>query len=289
MARPQRICYPGAVYHVMSRGNRKGKIFITDADRLHFLELLDKAHRRYHVRWRAFSLMKTHYHLEAETPLANLSEVMRLVNGQFAQAWNRRHRKTGHVFAGRFKAKPIEDDFYSQTALRYIIWNPVEAGYVKHPAHWPWSSYRATAGLEAPPDFLNLRWLQGFFGRPTRKAAQKEFVEFIDAGPVDDDYARQIVVGSKTFKEQVRRQIGAKMHGLRVPRSYRALARPSLGKLFTGLLDDLEGRNRMILRAQVVYGYRQSEIARSLNLHPNSVSKITRAIKGQRFFLVNVD
>ena len=288
MARPKRILYPDAVYHVMCRGNRRGKIFVTDADRLHFLELLDEAHRKFHVKWRAFTLMNTHYHLSAETPLGNLSQAMRLVNGQFAQEWNRRHRKTGHVFGARFKAKPLGSDFYAQTALSYIIWNPVEAGYVKHPAQWPWSSYRATAGLEASPEFLDLDWLQGFFGRPTRQSAQREFVEFIDAGPVHDDYVRQVVVGSEVFKGQIRQEIGTRMHGLRVPRSYRALARPALARLFGGLSEDLEERNRMIRRAQVVYGYQQSEIARSLNLHPNTVSKITCALKGQRFFLVNV-
>ena len=292
MARPKRILYPGAIYHVMARANGHRRLFVDDVDRLRFFELLGEAQQRYAVRWRSFALMTSHYHAKVQTPAANLSEAMRYINSQYARGWNRRRRTRGHVFGDRFVSKPIEDDRYAWTALKYIAWNPVASGYVEHPDAWVWSSHRATAGLAAPPEFLDLDWLQGFFGRPTLAEAQLAYREAMD-DPLtvaeSEHYLNTIVVGSADFQEAVRRQIGITMHDLIIPRSYRALARPSLGQLFAGGTDDLDERNRTIRRAQVVYGYRQSEIARSLNLHPNTVSKIVSTLKKQRFFLVKVN
>lgn len=291
MGRPRRILYNGAIYHVMARANGHRRLFVDDFDRLRFFELLGETQQRYAVRWRSFALMTSHYHAEAETPAANLSEAMRYIHSQYARDWNKRRRTRGHVFGDRFVSKPIEDDRYAWTALKYITWNPVGSGYVKHPNDWVWSSHRALAGLAAPPEFLDLGWLRGFFGRPTLAEAQREYRRAMD-DPLtvaeSEDYLNTVVVGSEGFQEAVRRQIGITMHDLIIPRSYRALARPSLGQLFAGRTDDLEDRNRTIRRAQVVYGYRQSEIARTLNLHPNTVSKIVSTLKKQRFFLVKV-
>ena len=291
MARPRRILYNGALYHVMARANGRRRLFLDDFDRLRFFELLGEAQQRYAVRWRSFTLMTSHYHGAVETPSANLSEAMCYVNGQYARGWNRRRRTRGHVFGDRFVSKPIEDDRYAWTALKYITWNPVESGYVKHPDDWVWSSHRAMAGLAAPPEFLDLNWMQSSFGGRTLADAQLEYRKAMDDRlPVAEaeHYLNTIVVGSAGFQESVRKQIGITMHDLIIPRSYRALARPSLGQLFAGRTDDLDDRNRTIRRAQVVYGYRQSEIARTLNLHPNTVSKIVSTLKKQRFFLVKV-
>ena len=218
MARPRRILYNGALYHVMARANGRRRLFVDDFDRLRFFELLGKVQQR------------------------------------------------------------------------YITWNPVESGYVKHPNDWVWSSHRAMAGLAAPPEFLDLSWLQAAFGGRTLAEAQLEYRKAMDDPlPVAEveQYLNTIVVGSEGFQEAVRKQIGITMYDLIIPRSYRALARPSLGQLFAGI-DDLDDRDRTIRRAQVVYGYRQSEIARTLNLHPNTVSKIVSTLKKQRFFLVRV-
>ena len=236
--------------------------------------------------------MTSHYHAAAQTRVGNLSEVMQYVNSQFARSWNRRRRTRGHVFGERFVSKPIEDDRYALTALKYITWNPVEAGYVKHPDDWVWSSHRATAGLVAAPEFLDLNWLQGFFGGSTVAKAQEEY-RLSMAEPLtvaeSEKYLNTIVIGSDGFQEAVRKQIGVTMHDLIIPRSYRSLARPPLAELFARCGHDLEDRNRAIRRAQVVYGYRQFEIARSLNLHPNTVSKIVSRLARQRFFLVRVN
>jgi REP element-mobilizing transposase RayT len=273
----------------MSRGNRKSKIFVSHEDRLDFLELLSAAKERFRVLWRAFVLMNTHYHLEVETPEGNISKVMKFINGVFTQRWNRRHGTTGHVFEGRFKSPLIEDGFYARGVLRYIALNPVAANYVTHAAEWPWSSHRATAGLVAAPEFLDLDWLRRDFDGRSLQECQRQYQDFIDHEEHSlMDFGDEIVVGSDEYRSNVRELIGKTRYQIDVPRSYRALARPPLGLLFRGLGEDLDQRNRMILRAQVVYGYSQAEIARALGVHSNTISKITSAIKHQRYFVVRV-
>jgi REP element-mobilizing transposase RayT len=271
----------------MSRGNRKGKIFVDDEDRLKFLELLGAVRVRYRVRWQSFVLMNTHYHLKVHTPEGNVSAAIQYLNSQFAEWWNHRRRTTGHVFAGRFKAPLIEDGRYAMTVLSYIALNPVTAHYVKHARDWPWSSHRALAGLEPPPEFLDVGWLRQYFEGGTLRDCQKEYQRFIDDEELRTAHLPdQIVYGSDDFRSNVRQLIGESLSRIDVPRSFRALARPPLETLFTGLRDDLELRNRQMLRAQVVHGYTQAEIGRSLGVHANTVSKITRAIKHQRYFIV---
>jgi REP element-mobilizing transposase RayT len=291
MSRPRRILYNGAVYHVMARGNRGQKIFLNNTDRLLFLEIVAAVSQRYHLKWRSFTLMTTHYHGCVETPFANLPEGMRQINGEYSRAWNRSHGKRGHMFGEPFVSKPIEDEWYAQTALKYIAWNPVEAKYVSNPLDWTWSSARATAGLEKGPAFLDLEWLPKFFGERNLADAQHAFLQMIQTPPSPREtsaYLRRIVWGSEDFEEEVRRQLGQTMYRIMIPRNYKALGRPSLGELFEFVGDDLERRNQMIRRAQIVYGYRQSEIARTLNLHPNTISRIVRALRRQRFYLVRV-
>ncbi len=271
----------------MARGNRKSIVFRNDRDRLDFLERMSAARERFHVHWQSFVLMNTHYHLKVETPEGNLSKLMKFLNGTFTQAWNWRHRTTGHVFEGRFKSPLIEDGWYTRSVIRYIALNPVEAEYVRHAAEWPWSSHRALAGLVSPPEFLDIDWLRRCFDGSSLRECQRQYQVFIDSEELQlREFGHEFVIGSENYRSNVRELISATMHGIDVPRSYRALARPSLGTLFRGAVDDLERRNQMVIRAQVVYGYTQSDIARTLALHPNTVSKITRAIRKQRYFLV---
>ncbi len=289
MGRAKRIIYKQAVYHVMARGNGRKRIFIDDADRVAFLSTMAETAQRYHFRWRCYALMMTHYHGYLQTPFENLSEGMRHLNGQFARAWNRRRGSRGHVFGEPFVSKPVEDARYTVAALKYIAWNPVDAGYVANPLDWPWSSCRATAGLEPGPAFLDLQWLKSTFGEPTLPAAQRAYLETIGTPLLPNEkrhYYNRIVCGSEEFEDEVRKQLGSTMYRMLVPRSYRALGRPSLEHIFRAAGEDLDDRNRAIRRAQIVYGYRQSEIARSLNLHPNTISKIVSQLRKQRFFLV---
>ena len=133
MARPKRIIYAGATYHVMARANGSRRLIADEFDRLRLFELFGEVQQRYCVRWRCFSLMTSHYHAEPQTIAPNLPEAMRYLNSQYAIGWNRRRRTRGHVFGDRFRSKAIEDAGYAWRAVRYITWNPVESGYVIHP------------------------------------------------------------------------------------------------------------------------------------------------------------
>ena len=139
MARRPRLKFPGAVYHVHARGNRKGTIFKDDRDREIFMELVVELSESYDIRFYGVCLMSTHYHLIIETPRGNISEAMRQLNGRFAQSTNARHELTGHLFDGPYHAHVIERDRYLRKAIRYLAMNPVNGGLVENPSDWPWS------------------------------------------------------------------------------------------------------------------------------------------------------
>jgi REP element-mobilizing transposase RayT len=141
MARPLRIEYPGALYHVTSRGDRQEAIVEDDPDRTAFLNVLGEVISRFRWRCHAYCLMGNHYHLMIETPEGNLTKGMRQLNGVFTQWSNRRHKRSGHLFQGRYKAILVDRDSYFLELARYIVLNPVRAAMVTHPSRWQWSSY----------------------------------------------------------------------------------------------------------------------------------------------------
>ena len=150
MARPLRIEYPGAVYHVTSRGNEKKPVFKDDADRENFLNTLQHVNNRYNWICHAYCLMTNHYHLLIETPDGNLSLGMRQLNGVYTQLFNKWHGRTGHLFQGRYKAILIQKDSHLLEVCRYVVLNPVRAKMIEKPEEWKWSSYLATAGKTKP-------------------------------------------------------------------------------------------------------------------------------------------
>src|SRR3972149_4573760 len=165
MARPLRIEYPGALYHVTARGNAREAIFRDDPDRGAFLVILGRVVERYNWLCHAYCLMGNHYHLLVETPDGDLSKGMRQLNGLYTQRSNRRHRRVGHIFQGRYKAILVDKDSYLLELCRYIVLNPVRAHLVKSVERWPWSSYRATVGERAAPAWLSTEALLAQFGR----------------------------------------------------------------------------------------------------------------------------
>jgi len=143
MARPLRVQYQGAVYHITFRGDGREDIYLDDKDRILFLEILKDQLDRYHVVCYAYCLISNHYHLLIETPKSNLSLFMRQLNGIYTQSFNRCHRKVGHVFQGRYKSILVDKDKYFLEVCRYIVLNPVRAGMVKKLEECKWSSYAA--------------------------------------------------------------------------------------------------------------------------------------------------
>jgi len=278
MARPLRIEFPGAIYHVTSRGNAKQAIYEDDVDRRMFLDLLGKVIDRFHWLCHGYCLMDNHYHLLIETPDANLSAGMRQLNGVFTQGINRRHHRVGHVFQGRFKAIVVDQDAHLLELCRYIVLNPVRAAVVASARECRWSSYRATVGEEKPPPWLTTDWVLSQFGS-RRRPARERYRQFVRAGveaPSPWGALRgQIVLGSEAFLERLAPFLqGAGALG-EIPRAQRFADRPALDTIFAGVQQDhREGRNARIRQAHMDHGYTLKEIADHLRLHYTTVSKV---------------
>ena len=172
MARPLRIEFAGALYHVTSRGDGRDDIYLDDDDRNRWFEVLTGVHERFNWEVHAYCLMSNHYHLVIETPDGNLAQGMRQLNGVYTQGFNRAHQRVGHVFQGRYKAILVERDAYLLELSRYVVLNPVRARMVRTADEWPWSNYRATAGLSPAPNWLNVTWTLATFGQRREPATQ---------------------------------------------------------------------------------------------------------------------
>lgn len=179
MARPLRIQYPGAFYHVASRGNERKDIFKSRRDREKFCEYLESAISRYGAVVHAYCLMGNHYHLLLETPEGNLSQVMRHINGAYTTYFNVKRKRVGHLFQGRYKAILVEADEYALELSRYIHLNPVRAGMVERPGQYEWSSYNDYVRPTLGHDWLCRELIWGLLGgKPAKKNAKyKSFVE----------------------------------------------------------------------------------------------------------------
>jgi putative transposase len=149
VARPLHLEFPGALYHVTSRGDRREDIYLDANDRQAWLSVLDTVCRRFDWVVHAYCQMSNHYHLVVERPDGNLSRGMRQLNGLYTQAFNRGHGLVGHLFQGRYKAILVQKEGYLLALSRYVLLNPVRAHMVDDPADWPWSSYRTVIGRQA--------------------------------------------------------------------------------------------------------------------------------------------
>jgi putative transposase len=276
MSRPLRIEFPGAVYHVTGRGNARQRIYRNDEDREQFLFILSHVVSRYGWLCHAYCLMDNHYHLLIETPKPNLSLGMRQLNGLYTQSHNRRHRRVGHLFQGRFKAILVEKEAHLLELCRYVVLNPVRTKKVKHPGKWKWSSYRAMAGEATVPDYLTVDWLLGQYGSRLHES-QKRYRAYVAEGIGTpgpwEKLQGQIYLGGKDFvrKHQPDRLIRE------VPRRQTQAQRPGLKELLGGK----QSLDSAILEAYSRYGYRMAEIAEHLDVHYSTVSRrLKRAENG---------
>lgn len=282
MARPLRIEYDGAVYHVTSRGNERKNIFKDDEDRMFFLDILKKANEKYNWLCHAYCLMNNHYHLLIETPDGNLSRGMRQLNGVYTQSYNKRHDRVGHIFQGRYKAILVDKESHLLETCRYVVLNPVRAKAIENHGGWKWSSYRGTAGLEKPHPCLTTDWILGQFATG-RKVASDKYREFIRAGikkeTIWTSLKGQIILGGEDFVGGVIGYVRKHEEIKEIPRSQRYLNRPVLAELFKGkTLTDKRRRDKRIREAVKRYGYNQNEIANHLGMHYSTISRLMKEI-----------
>ena len=180
MARALRITFPGAFYHVTSRGNERKAVFKSTRDREKFLEYLDSATQRYDALIHAYCMMDNHYHLLLETPSGNLSQIMRHINGAYTTYFNVKRGRSGHLFQGRYKAILVDIDEYAKELSRYIHLNPVRAKIVETPEEYNWSSYHFYIGKQEPARWLYRDFILGYFGEKV-SSAQKGYQKFVNA------------------------------------------------------------------------------------------------------------
>ena len=274
MARPLRLELAGGLYHVTSRGDRREDIYFDGEDRETWLRIFAAVCARYDWLCHAWCQMTNHYHIVVETRAGNLAAGMRQLNGVYTQAVNRRHRRVGHVFQGRYKAILVERDSYLLELARYVVLNPVRAGRVADVADWPWSSYPAMVARRAPPPWLRRDWLLGQFSRsPTRAAAL--YVDFVREGvgqpSIWDNLRGQVFLGDEDF---VRRHVdgGGSGDHAEIPRAQRRpLARPLAAYAAEG-----EDRGAAMAAAYASGDYSMKAIAEHFGVHYATVS---RAVK----------
>lgn len=283
MARQLRIEYPGALYHVTSRGNGRCSIYAADDDRESFLKILHLVVERYRWRCHAYCLMDNHYHLMIETPEGNLSKGMRHLNGVYTQSYNRRHGLVGHLFQGRFKAILVEKDSYLLQLCRYIVQNPVAAHLTKTAEEWPWSSYRATAGFIPAPDFLTVDWLLQQFAEK-KVEAQAGYRNFVNQGLADDSpwlsLVGRIFLGREDFVAQQQSRLGDVKEEMEIPKGVRFAARPSLDFLLIETQPlSCQEKNTRIYTAYRDHGYTQKDIADFLDVHYATVSRAIKRVE----------
>ena len=181
MARPLRLEIPGGLYYVTFRGDRRENIFLSDADRQRWLDLLGEDCCRQNWMCYSYCLMDKHYHIVVEAIDGNISAGMRQLNGVYTQWHNRARDRVGHVFQGRFKALIVQREAYLLELSRYVVLNPVRAGICAMPNQWHWSSYLAMVGQAHRPNWLHTDWLLGQFGNQYAPAVSA-YVDHVRAG-----------------------------------------------------------------------------------------------------------
>lgn len=281
MARPLRIEFPGAIYHVTSRGDRRETIFDDDQDRHAFLSVVGQAMDRFDAVVLAYCLMDNHYHLVIHTRRPNLSRLMQHLNGVYTQLYNRRHRKVGHLFQGRFKGILVDENAYMLEVCRYVDLNPVRARIVRDPGKWPWSSYGAHTGQVPSPSWLDTFAVHGYLlGRNAATAADRRkaalrYIALVAAGKGvklwEEALAGQIFLGGQEFVERMQALIELDPAATKdIPRQQRR----SPAKPLEYYLKRSKSRDTGICDAVSDGRYSMTDIANALGLSVSRVSRI---------------
>ncbi|MBA4342482.1 MAG: transposase [Methylibium sp.] len=273
MARPPRIEFAGAVYHVASQSPLGSRVFVDDIDRALMLDLLSRALRRFDAQALAFSLANDHYQLLLFTRQANLSRLMRHLNGVYTQAFNRRHGRRGAVFQGRFKATLVDRENLLLDACRYVDLSAQRLRLVRRGADWPWHSQGAHIGASEAPPWLDVDGLLShLLSRELRSAADRRraadrYARLLAAEPDLDIWAHlrhQIFLGDEAFAARMLAQGGAP-----APRQ-----RPPGTSLASWRRED-RSRSEALYLAHTQGGVTMTALARELGL---SVSRVSRMI-----------
>lgn len=290
MARPLRITYPGAFYHVTSRGNERKAVFKSNRDRERFLEYLESATWRYNAVIHVYCLMDNHYHLLVETPSGNLPEIMRHINGAYTTYFNIKRARSGHLFQGRYKAILVDVDAYAKELSRYIHLNPVRAGMRSRPEEYRWSSFRSYIGKRKPPEWLYRDFILDYFA-DKKPLAEKRYRGFVDE-LIGVEYKSPLsgvvsatLLGSESFVDFIKvKYVYGKKPDKEIPALKELADRPSIEQI-SALVDMVFLKDAGMSRGIKMYlcrqysGARLKEIGTFFGIGESGVSQASRRIE----------
>lgn len=275
MARPLRLEFAGALYHITSRGDRREAIYRDIEDRQQWLEVLSQVCERFNWVIHGYCQMTNHYHLLTETVDGNLSRGMRQLNGFYTQKLNRRHNESGHLFQGRYKAILVQKDSHLLELTRYVVLNPVRAKMVMEPEDWVWSSYNAMINAETESRWLDVDWTLSQFGK-NRTEAIATYRQFVMEGKGLADpkgqVRHQMFLGNEAF-------IAEHQQATEKPEKLSEVSKAHK-KSVTLTLSDYQRRysqrDEVMAKAYLSGAYTMAEIGRHFKIHYMTVS---RAVK----------
>lgn len=263
MARPLRLEYPGAVYHITARGNERKKIYREEKDYDLFQAVLAEVVEDTNWLLHSYCLMPNHYHLLLETPEPNLSKGMRQLNGIYTQKFNYKHKRAGHLFQGRYKAIIVEKEAHLLELCRYVVLNPVRAGIVDSPQRWRPSSYLATIGKVKTPSFLQIYWLLAQFAK-NKSRARGAYQKFVTNGIAKvsplTKVIGQIYLGSEVFRAQIEETIQNKTISDEIPIVQRLPVCPHLSEVLKSVAESYQIKANDLLRQRTLVEERSAAI-----------------------------
>ncbi len=287
MARQLRIEYPGAFYHVTSRGNERKPVFKSKRDREKFLVYLESASERYEAVIHVYCLMDNHYHLLIETPAGNLSQIMQHINGAYTTYFNVKRQRSGHLFQGRYKSILVQADEYAKELSRYIHLNPVRAGLSETPEEYEWSSYSYYAVRKEKPAWLSTDFILGYFGEK-HSVAQRNYKDYASSlleqeykNPLSD-ISYSAILGISDFVNEIKDKFFSnKKHDRNLPVLKELTNRLSMDAISKGV-DSIVEKNDKLARQMKLYlchrysGIKLSEIGACFDIGESGVSQTSR-------------
>lgn len=286
MARALRINYPGAFYHVTSRGNEQKAVFKSKRDREKFLEYLETATLRYDAVIHVYCLMDNHYHLFLETPSGNLPQIMRHINGAYTTYFNVKRSRSGHLFQGRYKAILVDADEYAKELSRYIHFNPVRANIVERAEEYKWSSLPDYMGTRKPPKWLRRDFILGYFGNNLSEA-EREYKNFIRSlegkeyeSPFKEVFASTIL-GDTGFIEYVRKSfVKNKEMDNEIPASKAIMEKASMEDIFKNVSREFsDSRLSKDIKQYLCYRYTSKRLKTIGDQFGVSESAVSHAVR----------
>jgi REP element-mobilizing transposase RayT len=293
MARPLRIEYPGAFYHVTSRGNERKAVFKSLSDRERFLTYLESATERYGAVIHVYCLMDTHYHLFIETPSGKLSRIMQHINGAYTTYFNRKRERSGHLFQGRYMAILVEADEYAMELSRYVHLNPVRAWIVKTPEEYKWSSFRYYISNGKAPKWLKRDFILSYFGgKPT--SAMKKYRDFVYT-LLEKEYEsplaklpHSVILGSSEFVAEIKdRFIRGKQPERDLPILTEMIDRPGLETIEQAVDSRIQNDANLARQVKMFLchrysGKKLSEIGARFGVSQSAVTQASRRMRDRQ-------